>query len=65
MQAALAGGGVEALMAASRDAAVAEALSEQEKERALVEQVADHINRKPVQSSKLLESWINGPQEMS
>jgi flagellar biosynthesis/type III secretory pathway M-ring protein FliF/YscJ len=64
-QAALADGGLDSLMEASRDAAQAHALSEQEKERALVEQVAEHINRKPAQSSKLLENWINGPQETS
>jgi len=30
-----------------------------------VEQVAEHIRKKPVQSSRLLENWIEGTQEAS
>jgi len=30
-----------------------------------VEKVAEHIRKKPVQSTRLLEGWIDGPQEVS
>jgi flagellar M-ring protein FliF len=29
----------------------------------VAEKVTEHIRRKPVQSSRLLENWIDGPQE--
>jgi flagellar M-ring protein FliF len=50
----------EALTAGA--AAAAEAAGEQVSQ-VVVEQVAEHIRRKPVQSTRLLENWIVGPQE--
>lgn len=41
------------------------AASEVEVQKMIVEEVSGHIQRKPVQSTKLLEQWINGPQEVA
>jgi flagellar M-ring protein FliF len=55
--------GVEGLMGENHDGALSEGMTEAEMERAILDQVSEHIQRKPVQSTKLLENWINGPQE--
>jgi flagellar M-ring protein FliF len=43
--------------------AALEAADEAEVQRLIVEDIAVRIQKKPVQSTKLLEQWINGPQE--
>jgi flagellar M-ring protein FliF len=55
----------EALGAGGAVSAAALAATEAEVEKLIVEEVSGHIQRKPVQSTKLLEQWINGPQEVS
>ena len=66
--AALGGGATfnpEALGTGSELSEAAVAASEQQVQKLIVEEVSGHIQRKPVQSTKLLEQWINGPQEVS
>ena len=40
-----------------------ETANEAEVKRLIVEEIAERIQNKPTQSTKLLERWINGPQE--
>jgi len=50
------GSGVEAI-------AALKSADEIEVQKMIVEEIAGRIQKKPVQSTKLLEQWINGPQE--
>jgi flagellar M-ring protein FliF len=63
-KAGLPSGTAEALSASAEAAAMQEA-DEAELHQKIVEDVLDRIGRKPVQSTKLVEHWINGPQESS
>jgi flagellar M-ring protein FliF len=59
---------LKALMEAkerSFQAVAEDKLSEEQKQKVVVQAVAGHINRKPQQSTKLLEGWINAPPEVS
>ncbi len=60
---AVAGQGHEALGPGFEAIAAMEAADEVEVQRLMVEDIAGRIQNKPVQSTKLLERWINGPQE--
>jgi flagellar M-ring protein FliF len=58
-----AAGKQEALGAGTEAMAALEAADEAEVQRMIVEEISDRIQKKPVQSTKLLEQWINGSQE--
>ncbi len=56
-------GGHDALGAGMEAMAALEEADEAEVQKMIVDEIAGRIQKKPVQSTKLLEQWINGPQE--
>jgi flagellar M-ring protein FliF len=64
-KAGLPGAAPDALTAGTEAASVLQEADEAEVHQKIIEDVLDRITRKPVQSTKLVEQWINGPQETS
>jgi len=60
---ALSGGMTAEMLGAGTTATIAESAASTAASKVVVEQVAEHIRRKPVQSTRLLENWIDGSQE--
>jgi flagellar M-ring protein FliF len=61
-----AAGALQGQLAVSAEARAAlEAADEAQVQQMIVEDIAGRIQQKPVQSTRLLEQWINSPQEVS
>jgi flagellar M-ring protein FliF len=57
------GTGQDGLGASSEAIAELQEADEAELQQRIIEDITDRIQKKPVQSTKLVEQWINGPQE--